>query len=160
MDAQRRKQLKLQGKAEVERRSAQHKARSDALLPDMMAALSHDGALPPDPTRLNAEQRARYEKELWVRKSRPTIHKRQLDSDFIPLPDTKGQWKNHALSYFMCKGCNSVLPAIPPRRPIYSSSCACGNLSWFRIFGLGKLSVREPSKLLPIALFGRAGTDG
>ncbi|TLM99794.1 hypothetical protein FDZ73_21060 [bacterium] len=38
MDARRRRELKRQGKAEVELRSAQRKARADALLPDMMAA--------------------------------------------------------------------------------------------------------------------------
>lgn len=160
MDAARRKVLKQQGKLEVEKRSAERKARSEALLPDMMAALSHSGNLPANPELLRGDDRARFEKELWVREKKPTIHEEQLNSGFIPLPDTTGKWKGHPLSYFMCKRCKSALPAIPPSRAIYASKCVCGNLSWLKIFTFAKFSVRDPGKLLPIALFARARNDG
>ncbi|MBT0961893.1 hypothetical protein [Denitromonas iodatirespirans] len=160
MDAARRKLLKQQGKLEIERRSAERKARSAALLPDMMAALSHSGNLPANPERLRGDDRERFEKELWVREKKPTIREEQLNSAFIPLPDTNGKWKGHPLSYFMCKRCKSALPAIPPSRPIYASRCACGNMSWLKIFNFARLFVRDPKKLLSIALFARAKNDG
>jgi hypothetical protein len=159
MDGARRKLLKQQGKLEVEKRSAERKARSDALLPEMMAALSHSGDLPANPELLHGDDRARFEKELWIREKKPTIHEKELNSGFIPLPDTTGKWKGHALSYYMCKRCKSVLPASPPSGGIYASKCACGNLSWCDTLGLVKFSAREPSMLLPIALFAKAKND-
>lgn len=156
MDIERRKQLKRQGKAEVERQSAERKAQSDAVLPDMLAALSHTGTLASDPEGLPPDALARYERERWVMESRPTIHREQLNTEFVPLPDTQGKWKHHPLGYVMCKGCQSAVPAIPPQRLYYSSRCACGNLRWRRWFGQGQLWVQQLSKALPIGLFGRA----
>ncbi|TDM08998.1 MAG: hypothetical protein C4K60_06475 [Ideonella sp. MAG2] len=156
MDIERRKQLKMHGKAEVERRSAERKAQSEALLPDMLAALSHSGTLPSDPAGLPPDARSRYERERWVVELRPIVHREQLNTEFVPLPDTAGKWKHHPLGYVMCKGCQSAVPAVPPRCLFYASRCACGNLRWRRWFGQGQLSVQEHSKALPIALFGRA----
>lgn len=156
MDIARRKELKRQGKAEVERRSALRKAESEAVLPDMLAALSHTGGFPENPDLLEADARARYEREQWVVQARPTVHREQLNAEFIPLPDTAGKWQHHLLGYVMCKGCQSALPAIPPKRLFYASSCACGNLRCRRLLSRGWLVVREKSKLLPIGHFGRA----
>ena len=159
MDIERRRQLKRQGKAEVERRSAESKAQSEALISDMIAALSHTGVLPLDPTHLDPDARTRYEREQWVMALRPTIHKEQLHAEFIPLPDPAGKWKQHPLGYVMCKRCHSVLPAIPPERLFYTSSCACGNLQWRRWLWRGKFSMRDSSKALPIGIFARANNS-
>jgi hypothetical protein len=156
MDIERRKQLKKQGKAQVERDSAERKARSQAVLPDMLAALSHSGVLPESPDHLAPDARARFEKERWIAESRPTIHREQLLTEFVPLLDAAGKWTQHLLAYVMCKGCQSAVPLIPPHRLLYRSSCACGNLRWKRFLGYGRLAIRDPNFALPIALFGRA----
>lgn len=105
---------------------------------------------------MSSEARQRYEREKWLLEDRPTIHREQLHAEFVPMPDKGGRWVAQPLSYVLCKSWESALPAIPPKRLFYSSSCACGNLRWRRLFERGRLLVRDQSKALPIGLFGGA----
>ncbi|WP_137720001.1 hypothetical protein [Methylobacillus flagellatus] len=156
MSPERRRELKLQGKAEVERQSTVRKAQSEAMLPDMLAAIGHTGHPPTDLAKVTAEQLARAKREAWITTKKPIIHRDQLHSEFIPLPDPKLKWQGHPFSYRMCKACGSVLPAIPVFALLHLSSCRCGNLRYVQVLGFKWQLVRKNSMVLPIALFGRS----
>jgi hypothetical protein len=156
MTPDRRKQLKREGKAEVERRSRARKAESEALLPDMMAALNHPGTLPVDLSSLSPDQASRAKRELWIVTERPVLHREQLHREFVPLPDTANKWSNHPFSYLLCKACGSAVPQHPKRRLFAKAYCQCRNVLQLQLLGHHRIRVEKRLLAMPVAIFGRA----
>jgi hypothetical protein len=160
MTPERRRHLKREGKAEVVSRSHARKVASEALLPDMLAALSHTGQPPNDLSKLTNDQIARARLEAWVAAERPVLHRDRLHQEFVPLPDTSQKWKSHPFSYLLCKRCGSALPSHPVSSLFQRSSCQCGNIRRLQLFGKAWLRVQQKPMLLPVVIFGRAAPSG
>jgi hypothetical protein len=152
----RRRQLKREGKAEIERRTQARKDESESLLHDMKAALSHSGDVPTEFSCLSEEQRLRATRERWIISERPVLHRQQLYGEFVHLPDTAQKWLDHPLSYLLCKVCSSAIPSQPKLRLFGLSGCRCGNLRRRHILGITRLRIAEESMVVLVAIFGRA----
>lgn len=137
MDAERKRQLKALGKAEVERRSA-----------ELRASLAEANPAPPGSDAWAAQYRTSTERERWLRKELPVLHRGELESQFVVVEDDGG-------GYVLCKSCGSAVPSAVPRRWFYGASCACGNIRWRCVLGWRRAFVRDPQALVPVKLIGR-----
>lgn len=144
MDAERKRQLKSQGKAEVERRSTQLRRAMRAANPAPIGS---------DEWGKNYKTGTLREKEL--KRILPIIHKRDLDWQFAVLPVEGLGIAPVAGLYLQCQQCGSVLPSAIPRRFFYWGACGCGNVKWRIFWRWNWNSVSDPSLLVPVKLIGK-----
>jgi hypothetical protein len=144
MDTERKRQLKAQGKAEVERRSAQLKEAMRAANPARIGS---------DEWAKNYKAGTLREKEL--KKVLPILHKRELERQFAILP-VEGLGIGPLVGlYLQCRRCGSVLPSAIPKRFFYWGACECGNVKWRILWRWNWNSVSDPSLLVPVKLIGK-----
>lgn len=144
MDAERKRQLKALGKAEVERRSA-----------ELRATLDEANLAPPGSDAWAARYRTGTERERWLRATLPTLRRGELESLFVVLEEDGAGWVPRLGGYVLCKACGSAAPSALPRRWFYWTSCECGNIRWRCLLGWRKAFVRDPQSLVPVKLIGR-----
>jgi hypothetical protein len=140
LDAERKRQLKALGKAEVERRSA-----------ELQAALDAANPAPSGSDEWGKGYRKATLRERWLRKKLPIIHKKRLEKLFVVVPESGGDWA----PYMQCKHCGSVAPTETPRRLIYWGSCRCGNIKVRRLWFWHKSTIQDPSRVFYVKLIGK-----
>jgi hypothetical protein len=144
MDAERKRQLKALGKAEVERQSA-----------ELQATLSAANPAPIGSDEWAKNYKTGTLREKWVRETLPILRKKKLDKLFVVLPVT-GAGVTEAVDLFVqCRHCSSVGPSLPPKRFFYWGSCDCGNVKWRCFWRWRKRIVQQPFSLDPVKLIGK-----
>lgn len=146
MDKTRRRYLKAQGKAEVQRRSAELRATMKAANP----ADYSDSAWA-------RNYKHSTELERWLRKELPVIHAAELHAKFL-IWDRSAQWQPYRGGYIQCEICESVVPSWLPRRWFCWTGCACGNISYRMILWWRRARVRQPAATSAVKLIGRGAT--
>lgn len=144
MDADRKRELKQRGKAEVARRSSELRAELSAANPAPIG--SDDWA---------KNYRTGTEREKWLRKKLPILHRDRLNSLFVVRTDVGAGWMPHLGGYLLCNICGSAVPSAIRNRLFYWSDCACRNMKWRCILGRCKSTIRDEQALVPIKLIGR-----
>jgi hypothetical protein len=145
MDAERKRQLKARGKAEVERRSAE--------LRKVLAAANPASI---DSVEWGANYKKGVERERWLRERLPLLDSKQLQELFVILPNENDGWHAHIGSYVVCQRCGSAVPAALPRRLFYWAGCECKNVRWRCILFWQRVFVSDPSVVIPVKLVGKA----
>jgi hypothetical protein len=145
MDPERRRQLKRAGKAEVERRSA-----------ELNAAMSASNPAPVGSEEWGRGYKSGTERERWLRVKLPVLHRPQLESLFVVLPQAGAGWVAHPGGYVQCLKCGSAVPSAMPRRLFYWSGCACGNIRWRWLFFRGRATVADAKAVVPVTLVGKS----
>jgi len=140
MDAERKRQLKALGKAEVERRSA-----------ELQAALDAANPAPSGSDEWGRGYKKATLRERWLRKKAPILHQKRLEKLFVVVPESSGDWA----PYMQCKRCGSVAPTENPRRLIYWASCRCGNIKVRSLWFWHKATIQDPSLILYVKLIGK-----
>jgi hypothetical protein len=144
MDAERRRQLKAAGKAEVERRSA-----------ELRAALTSANSVPVGSDAWAEGYRTGTKRERRLRSSLPVLHRDAVEAAFVVSQDVGAGWAPHVGAYVRCLSCGSVAPAALPRRWFYWAGCACGNIRWRRVLFWRRGVVARPELVEPVKLIGK-----
>ena len=144
MDAERKRQLKKLGKAEVQRRSA-----------ELDAALRESNPAPIGSDEWAENYRVATLRERRLRRDLPVLHRKTLHERFvvIPLDDPGGQ--GHLGRYLLCQNCGSAVPATVRRRWFFWAGCACGNIRWRCVLFWRRGTVDDPDAAWPVKLIGR-----
>ncbi|WP_343635095.1 hypothetical protein [Roseateles sp.] len=145
MDADRKRQLKKLGKAEVARQSAELRASltdaNPAALGDSAWANNHKTGIL---------------REKWLKKKLPLLRQKKLEQLFVVLPIVSAGWRPTLGGYIQCRTCGSASPSsIPERKFFYWATCGCGNIRWRCIGPFRRVVVRAPDQILPVTLIGR-----
>ena len=144
MDAERRRQLKAAGKAEVERRSA-----------ELQAALTAANPAPIGSDEWAQRYKVGTEREQWLLSKLPILDRATLDSMFVVSPDVSAGWVPHPDGYLRCLKCGSAAPSVLPRRWFYWASCACGNIRWRCVLFLGRGVIDDTESVETVKLIGK-----
>lgn len=145
MDAERKRQLKNLGKAEVARQSA-----------EIHAALKTANPATYDDPAWGANYKNGARREKWLHRRLPLLTRKRLDELFVVLPNGSAGWRPTLGGYVQCLTCGSVSPSsIPKRRLFYWARCDCGNISWRCVGPFRQVTVRAPDQILPVKLIGR-----
>jgi hypothetical protein len=145
IDAERKRELKRLGKAEVERRSSVLKEAMELANP-----------APTDSDRWADGYRDGVERERWLKKKLPVLSRAQVERMFVVLPESTPGWVPHPGGYVICTTCGSAAPSLMPWRLFYWASCACGNIRWRCILGWQRGTARDPRAIVSAKLLGRA----
>src|SRR5258706_15993453 len=103
MDANRKRELKQLGKAEVNRRSS-----------ELRAELSEANPAPIGSDDWAKNYRTGTDREKWLRKKLPTLHRDRLNSLFVVRTDVGVGWIPHVGGYLLCSSCGSAVPSAIP----------------------------------------------
>jgi hypothetical protein len=144
MNAERRRQLKAVGKAEVERRSA-----------ELRAAVTASNPAPIGSDEWVRGYRAGTQRERWLRSKLPVLHRDALETAFLVSRDVGAGWIPHVGGYVRCLRCGSAAPSALPRRWFYWAGCACGNVRWRCVLFWRRGVVADPESVEPVKLIGR-----
>jgi hypothetical protein len=144
MDRVRRQELKKLGKAEVARQSA-----------EIRAALKAANPATPGDGNWSQNYRQGTQREQWLQKKFPLLHKRKLDTLFVVLPNGSAGWRPHIGGYVVCQKCGSASPTAISKRFIYWASCECGNIKWRCIGPWRRVTVSQPDLVFPVKLIGK-----
>lgn len=144
MNSERKRALKKLGKAEVERRStALHQHLQDANPVEL-----------DDP--LWASNYARgVEKERWISRKRPTLHREALNRQFVVRPYENDGWRSLERNYIQCTNCGSALPSLPRPKILGLTKCKCWNIVWWRLFKWNNFRIKRMELVQPVKLTGR-----
>jgi len=144
MDAERKRQLKKLGKAEVQRQSA-----------ELRQALQQANPARPGSDGWAQGYKLGTQRERWLRKKLPTLHKEKLNELFVVRPSAGAGWVPHRGGYVQCMDCGSALPSMCRRSWFYFTGCQCRNISWLEFFWWRNVNVRRPQRVMPVKLTGR-----
>lgn len=144
MDPERKRALKKLGKAEVQRQSDEIRRVLDEANP---ADIGSDAWA--------KGYRLGTERERWLRKRLPTLHRPQLDELFVVRQEAGAGWVPTPGGYVQCEDCGSALPSMRPKSWLYSTGCRCGNITWWDILWWRKITVRRRDRVIAIKLTGR-----
>ncbi|WP_139256246.1 hypothetical protein [Chitinimonas taiwanensis] len=144
MDSARKKQLKVLGKAEVARSSA-----------EIRAALKEANPEPYSDKRWGENYKRGTLREKWLKQKSPLLHAKKLEELFVVVPNGSAGWQPHLGGYVQCQRCGSVAPSAVRKRWFYWASCQCGNIQFRCVGPWKKISVANPELLIPVKLIGR-----
>lgn len=145
MDAERKRQLKALGKAEVQRRSA-----------ELQANLAASNPAPIGSVEWAVGYKRGTKREHWLKKKLPVLHTDRLNRLFVVSPNISQGWVPTPAGYLLCLGCGSALPSVVPRGRFYWGSCKCGNIRWRCFIWWGGGNVADVSKVQTVKLLGKA----
>lgn len=144
MDPERKRALKKLGKAEVQRQSDEIRRVLDEANP---ADATSDAWI--------KGHKLGTERERWLRKRLPTLHRPQLDALFVVWPYAGSGWVPTPGGYVQCEDCGSALPSMRPKSWLYATGCRCGNITWWECLRWRRITVRRPDRVIAIKLAGR-----
>jgi hypothetical protein len=144
LDAERRRQLKAAGKAEVERRSTK-----------LQEALTASNPAPIGSDEWAQKYKVGLEREKWLLAKLPILDRATLNEMFVIAEDVHAGWVPHPRAYLHCLKCGSAAPSARPRRWFYWASCACGNIRWRSVLFLGRGVIDDTESVETVTLIGK-----
>ena len=143
MDKERKRQLKKQGKAEVQRVSdALHKSLQEA------------NPLPPGAPGWADSYKLGIQREKWLKSELPVLHEPELSQLFSVRPYPNRGWLPHVGAYVQCQSCGSAIPCARKKRFFDRVRCRCKNIVWWQLFKWRKVVIKKPENVVPIKLIG------